>query len=168
MRHSPPARPAAPSSASLAWVHVMSIRPEMRARYPADWRARSRFVRFSRARGRREWCGAENGKPHPQTGSRVVLTAAHVFDKRPEAASLLEPGRALPEMPQRPRRRRPRPGAARASAARANAPGRSVMSGRDWVSRRHTDRTHDPLPRSKAPAGAVQAIAYAPPCEGAA
>ena len=36
-----------------------------------------------------EWCGAENGKPHPITGSRVVLTVAHVFDERPEAASLL-------------------------------------------------------------------------------
>ena len=67
----------------------MPIRPEMRSRYPKDWRARSRFVREYRARGRCEWCGAENGKPHPQTGGRVVLTTAHVFDKRPEAASLL-------------------------------------------------------------------------------
>ena len=67
----------------------MPIRPEMRSRYPADWRARSRFVRFSRAKGRCEWCGAEHGKPHPETGSRVVLTAAHVHDRRPEAASLL-------------------------------------------------------------------------------
>lgn len=65
------------------------IRPEMRARYPKDWKARSRFVRFVRARNRCEWCGAENYQPHPITGSKVVLTAAHVFDKRPEAASLL-------------------------------------------------------------------------------
>jgi hypothetical protein len=67
----------------------MPIRPEMRGRYPADWAARSRFVRLIRSRGRCEWCGAENGKPHPVTGSRVVLTAAHVGDRRPEAASLL-------------------------------------------------------------------------------
>lgn len=61
----------------------------MRARYPRDWKLRSRFVRFYRARNRCEWCGAENGQPHPVTGSRVVLTVAHVHDHRPEAASLL-------------------------------------------------------------------------------
>lgn len=67
----------------------MPIRPEMRPRYPTDWKLRSYFVRFVRARGRCEWCGAEHGKPHPLTGSIVVLTAAHVFDDRPEASSLL-------------------------------------------------------------------------------
>lgn len=67
----------------------MPIRPENRARYPKDWTLRSRFVRFVRARNRCEWCGAENGQPHPITGSRVVLTCAHVFDHRPEACSLL-------------------------------------------------------------------------------
>ena len=67
----------------------MPIRPEMKDRYPADWAARSRFVRFYRARNKCEWCGAANGKPHPITGSTVVLTAAHVHDRRPEAASLL-------------------------------------------------------------------------------
>jgi len=67
----------------------MPIRPENRARYPADWKARSRFVRFYRARNRCEWCGAENYKPHPVTGSRVILTCAHIHDDRPEAASLL-------------------------------------------------------------------------------
>ena len=67
----------------------MSIRPENRSRYPADWKLRSRFVRFFRARNRCEWCGAKNYEPHPITGSRVVLTVAHVFDHRPEAASLL-------------------------------------------------------------------------------
>ena len=65
------------------------IRPEMRARYPVDWKLRSRFVRFYRARNRCEWCGADNYAPHPVTGSRVVLTVAHVYDQRPEAASLL-------------------------------------------------------------------------------
>jgi hypothetical protein len=67
----------------------MPIRPENKARYPADWKLRSRFVRLVRAQNRCEWCRAENGKPHPVTGSKVVLTAAHVFDHRPEAASLL-------------------------------------------------------------------------------
>jgi len=67
----------------------MPIRPENRGRYPADWKLRSRFIRTIRARGCCEWCGAENGKPHPKTGSVVVLTTAHVFDQRPEAAGFL-------------------------------------------------------------------------------
>ena len=67
----------------------MPIRPEMLARYPKDWKLRSRFVRFYRARNRCEWCGAENYQPHPITGSKVVLTTAHVWDMRPEACSLL-------------------------------------------------------------------------------
>lgn len=67
----------------------MPITPANRARYPADWGLRSRYVRFIRARNRCEWCGAANQQPHPITGSRVVLTAAHVFDHRPEAAGLL-------------------------------------------------------------------------------
>jgi len=68
---------------------VSPIRPENRARYPKDWALRSRFVRFVRARGRCEWCGAKHGDPHPITGSIVVLTTAHVHDDRPEACSLL-------------------------------------------------------------------------------
>lgn len=67
----------------------MPILPENKARYPRDWKLRSQFVRFYRAKNRCEWCGAENGKAHPVTGSRVVLTVAHVFDERPEAASLM-------------------------------------------------------------------------------
>ena len=67
----------------------MPIRPENRARYPKDWKLRSRFVRFVRARGRCEWCAAVHGEPHPITGSIVVLTTAHVHDDRPEASSLL-------------------------------------------------------------------------------
>jgi 5-methylcytosine-specific restriction endonuclease McrA len=67
----------------------MPIRPENRGRYPKDWALRSRFVRHYRARHRCEWCGAENGQTHPVTGSKVVLTTAHVHDDRPEAASLL-------------------------------------------------------------------------------
>lgn len=67
----------------------MPIRPEMKARYPADWKVRSRFVRLVRARNCCEWCGAVNGRPHPVTGAKVVLTCAHVHDHRPESASLL-------------------------------------------------------------------------------
>jgi len=67
----------------------MPIRPENRSRYPKDWKLRSRFVRFYRARNCCEWCGAKNYEAHPVTGSRVVLTVAHVFDDRPEASNLL-------------------------------------------------------------------------------
>lgn len=67
----------------------MPILKENRDRYPPDWKLRSYFVRFVRGKGRCEWCGAEHGKPHPETGSVVVLTTAHVYDHRPEAASLL-------------------------------------------------------------------------------
>lgn len=65
----------------------MPIRPENRARYPKDWKLRSYFVRFVRAGGRCEWCGAAHGEQHPVTGSKVVLTTAHVHDDRPEAPS---------------------------------------------------------------------------------
>ena len=67
----------------------MPTRPENRGCYPKDWKLRSRFVRVYRARNKCEWCGAANHQPHPVTGGKVVLTAAHVFDRRPEAASLL-------------------------------------------------------------------------------
>jgi hypothetical protein len=67
----------------------MPILPENKIRYPRDWKLRSRFVRFYRAKNRCEWCGAANGQPHPVTCSTVVLTVAHVFDERPEAAGLL-------------------------------------------------------------------------------
>lgn len=101
----------------------MPIRPEMRARYPKDWKRRSAFVRLVRSRGRCEWCGVENGalgyrveglwhylpeaiarasidpvKPGDlvECGNgttvkivKIVLTAAHVHDQRPEACSLL-------------------------------------------------------------------------------
>ena len=41
-------------------------------------------------RGNRcEWCGARNHEPHPATGSHVVLTTAHVYDRTPGAAGLL-------------------------------------------------------------------------------
>lgn len=61
----------------------MPIRPENRARYPKDWKQISHRIRFDRARGKCEWCPAVHGQPHPVTGSRVVLTVAHM-DHTPE------------------------------------------------------------------------------------
>lgn len=56
----------------------MPIHPSMKDLYPPDWEKISRRIRFERAAGRCEWCGAENYRPHPETGSRVVLTVAHL------------------------------------------------------------------------------------------
>jgi len=58
--------------------------PFDRSRYPADWEAISHHIRFTRAGGRCEGspvypdCRATHGQPHPVTGSRVVLTVAHL------------------------------------------------------------------------------------------
>lgn len=48
-----------------------------KSRYPSNWPEISRRIR-ERAGWKCEWCGAENGKPHPVTGSKVVLTVAHL------------------------------------------------------------------------------------------
>jgi hypothetical protein len=71
----------------------MPIRPENRKRYPADWPAISRAIK-TRAGWRCEGspaypdCTATHGRPHPVTGSTVVLTTAHLNhapeDCRPE------------------------------------------------------------------------------------
>ena len=68
----------------------MPIRPEMRARYPKNWKLISRFIRHYRAKNKCEWCGALNGEPHPITGSKVVLTTAHVFDQAAIDAAVAE------------------------------------------------------------------------------
>lgn len=47
-------------------------------RYPKNWRRVSSLIRFRRAAGRCEWCGAVHGERHPSTGSVVVLTTAHL------------------------------------------------------------------------------------------
>jgi hypothetical protein len=60
----------------------MPIRKENRKRYPANWKAISLAIR-ARAGNRCEWCYARNGDPHPCTGSKVVLTCAHL-DHVPE------------------------------------------------------------------------------------
>lgn len=81
------------------------IRPGQRGRYPIDWPAISDFIRFDRAMGRCEchgMCGSRlhlawfalqplttgrcpnyHGEPSRFTGSRVVLTTAHL-DHTPE------------------------------------------------------------------------------------
>ena len=66
----------------------MPIRPENRSRYPAHWREirAAILVRAGHAcegSPRFPDCRARNGDPHPVTGSRVVLTIAHL-DHVPE------------------------------------------------------------------------------------
>lgn len=72
----------------------MPIRPEMKDRYPPDWPQISDYIRFTRAQGRCE-CDGRCGRPADhldvdnrcrnhhagaayKTGSRVVLTTAHL------------------------------------------------------------------------------------------
>ena len=55
----------------------MPIRPENKALYPDDWKEISHRVR-TEAKWLCENCGAQNYHPHPITGSRVVLTVAHL------------------------------------------------------------------------------------------
>lgn len=56
--------------------------PFHRDRYPDNWEEISLKIR-ARSGGKCEFCGAENYKPHPITGSRVVLTVAHL-DHNPQ------------------------------------------------------------------------------------
>lgn len=61
----------------------MPIRPENKARYPKDWKAISLEVRTAAGwvcEGSPAYpdCRAQNAKPHPVTGSTVVLTVAHL------------------------------------------------------------------------------------------
>lgn len=66
----------------------MPIRPSEKARYPTDWKIVSVLAR-ERAGWRCEGspafpeCRAVNGEAHPETGSIVVLTVAHL-DHQPE------------------------------------------------------------------------------------
>lgn len=52
--------------------------PWNRSLYPPNWEEISLVIRWIRARHRCEWCGAMEGEAHPVTGSRVVLTVAHL------------------------------------------------------------------------------------------
>ena len=51
--------------------------------YPLNWKTEIRPRILERAGNRCEFCGAENYRPHPVTGSRVILTVAHL-DHDPE------------------------------------------------------------------------------------
>jgi 5-methylcytosine-specific restriction endonuclease McrA len=66
----------------------MPISADNRLRYPPYWRQLSHLVRFAIDRGMCRFCGALHGQPHPVTGSKVVLTTAHLVDMRPEADRL--------------------------------------------------------------------------------
>ena len=67
----------------------MPIRPENKSRYPKDWPEISKRIRFERAQNQCEQtiggkrCPAINYQPHPVTGSKVILTVAHL-DHTPE------------------------------------------------------------------------------------
>ena len=66
----------------------MPIRPENKARYPKNWKAiRNEIIKRAgnRCEGSPDFpdCRAENGQARPDTGSRVVLTIAHL-DHVPE------------------------------------------------------------------------------------
>lgn len=70
----------------------MPIRPENRSRYPKNWKAIVEQVRErsgNQCEGSPDYpdCRAANGKPHPETGSKVVLTTAHL-DHVPENCDL--------------------------------------------------------------------------------
>lgn len=68
----------------------------MKALYPPDWKVISLRIRRDRAGNRCEctgqcgvhhgYCGAENGQPHPSTGSTVVLTVMHLDHNPPNVA----------------------------------------------------------------------------------
>lgn len=60
--------------------------PIDRTRYPPDWKEISYRIRFERAGGRCEQCGAAHGEPHPITGKKVKLQTAHL-NRRPEETS---------------------------------------------------------------------------------
>ena len=48
------------------------------SQYHPKWSLISRLIRFHRANNKCEWCGAENYFTNPVTGSKVVLTVAHI------------------------------------------------------------------------------------------
>ncbi|WP_301373544.1 hypothetical protein [Streptomyces xanthophaeus] len=83
------------AAADRNWRCVMPVRPENRDRYPANWPEISAEIRFARAQGRCEClgecgrgthdgrCPNGHGSPAYGTGSKVVLTTAHL-DHQPE------------------------------------------------------------------------------------
>lgn len=64
-------------------------------RYPRDWHQRIRPAVLARAQNKCEFCGAQNYQPHPVTGSRVVLTLAHLDHDEQNPSPSLDRLRAL-------------------------------------------------------------------------
>jgi 5-methylcytosine-specific restriction endonuclease McrA len=60
----------------------MPIKPENKNRYPKNWNEIRQSI-LKRADNKCEGCGVANYHSHPITGSRVVLTIAHL-DHTPE------------------------------------------------------------------------------------
>lgn len=56
----------------------MPIKPENRKLYAPDWKEISRRIRFERAQGRCEQCGALHNQLHLWGKARVILTTAHL------------------------------------------------------------------------------------------
>lgn len=66
----------------MAWTKAK------RALYPKDWESiRARILERSggccEGTPQHPLCRAKNHEPHPETGSRVVLTCAHMWDSDP-------------------------------------------------------------------------------------
>lgn len=64
-------------------IETMPIRPERKALYPKNWKEIVKKIKDragNRCEGSPDYpdCRAENGKPYPVTGSKVVLTTAHL------------------------------------------------------------------------------------------
>jgi hypothetical protein len=57
-----------------------------KSKYPANWPQISIEIRRDRANWCCEWCGAKYDLPHPMTGSRVVLTVAHLGIDKPDGS----------------------------------------------------------------------------------
>jgi hypothetical protein len=56
----------------------MPIKPENRNLYPANWKLISRRIRFGRAKGRCEQCGALHGQGNLFGRGFVILATAHL------------------------------------------------------------------------------------------
>jgi len=54
--------------------------PMDRSKYPADWKAISHRIRFDRAKGKCEWCGATHGAYELRENKivKIILTCAHI------------------------------------------------------------------------------------------
>lgn len=52
-------------------------------RYPSDWKAISLYIR-ERDGWCCKFCGAKQGEPNPRTGSKVILTVAHLGTPHPD------------------------------------------------------------------------------------